>query len=73
MSPSWSLDKDKGWKTMDETKYRGMIGSLLYLAAARLDIMFSACKCAGFQLVPKESHLIAVKRLVILLEPHHVN
>ena len=40
-----------------------MIGSLLYLTASRPDIMFSTCLCARFQANPKESHLIAVKRI----------
>ena len=40
-----------------------MIGSLLYLTASRLDIMFSVCLCARFQACPKESHLSAVKRI----------
>lgn len=40
-----------------------MIGSLLYLTASRPDIMFSVCLCARFQSCPKESHLVAVKRI----------
>jgi len=40
-----------------------MIGSLLYLAGSRLDIMFSVCLCAWFQSAPKESHLTVVKRI----------
>nr|XP_016483994.1 PREDICTED: uncharacterized mitochondrial protein AtMg00810-like [Nicotiana tabacum] len=64
ISPSTSLDKDEQGKLVDETKYRGMIGSLLYIMASRPDIMFSVCKCAMFQLAPKESHLIAVKRII---------
>ena len=40
-----------------------MIDSLLYLTASRPDIMFSTCLCARFQDNPKESHLIAVKRI----------
>ncbi|XP_070048202.1 uncharacterized mitochondrial protein AtMg00810-like [Nicotiana tomentosiformis] len=64
MSPSTSLDKDEQRNPGDETKYRGMIGSLLYLTASRLDIMFIVCKCARFQSTPKESHLTAVKRII---------
>nr|XP_009803664.1 PREDICTED: uncharacterized protein LOC104249002 [Nicotiana sylvestris] len=64
MSPSTSLDKDEQRKSVDETKYRGMIGSLIYLNASRPDIMFSVCKCARFQSAPKESHLTAVKRII---------
>ncbi|XP_019248558.1 PREDICTED: uncharacterized protein LOC109227817 [Nicotiana attenuata] len=64
MSPSTSLDKDEQDKPVDETKYREMIGSLLYLTASRPDIMFSICKCAKFQSAPKESHLTAVKSII---------
>ncbi|GJU41015.1 hypothetical protein Tco_1193972 [Tanacetum coccineum] len=50
-------------ESVDSTKYRGMIGSLLYLTASRPDIMFSVCLCARFQEDPKTSHLEAVKRI----------
>jgi hypothetical protein len=63
MSPSIKLDKDEKGKPVDVKLYRGMIGSLLYLTASRPDIMFSLCLCARFQSCPKESHLIAVKRI----------
>jgi hypothetical protein len=63
MSPSTKLDKDEKGKPVDVKLYRGMIGSLLYLTASRPDIMFSVCLCARFQSSPKESHLIAVKRI----------
>ena len=41
-----------------------MIGSLLYLTVSRLDIHFSVCLCVWFQADLKESHLIAVKRIM---------
>ncbi|XP_070034977.1 secreted RxLR effector protein 161-like [Nicotiana tomentosiformis] len=59
-----SLDKDEKGNSMDETKYRGMIGSLHYLTASRPDIIFIVCKCARLQSAPKELHLIAVKRII---------
>ncbi|GJX80759.1 putative ribonuclease H-like domain-containing protein [Tanacetum coccineum] len=40
-----------------------MIGSLMYLTASRPDIMFIVCACARFQVTPKTSHLLAVKRI----------
>ncbi|KAI5654048.1 hypothetical protein M9H77_31235 [Catharanthus roseus] len=64
MSTSLKLDKDEKGKTVDEKTYRGMISSLLYLTASRPDIMFAVCLCARFQACPKESHLIAVKRIL---------
>ncbi|EOY21627.1 Uncharacterized protein TCM_013597 [Theobroma cacao] len=49
MSPSTKLDKDDKGKNVDQKLYRGMIGSLLYLIASRLDILFNVCLCATFQ------------------------
>ncbi|KAH9762987.1 hypothetical protein KPL70_001016 [Citrus sinensis] len=63
MSTTIKLDKDEKGKEVDIKKYRGMIGSLLYLTASRPDIMFSVCLCPRFQSCPKESHLLAVKRI----------
>ena len=58
------LDLDEGGKMVDQTLYRSMIGSLLYLTASRPDIMFSVCMCARFQANPKEAHLVVVKRIL---------
>ena len=63
MSTSTKLGKDEGGKCVDSKHYRSMIGSLLYLTANRPDIMFSVCWCASYQSCPKESHLLAVKRI----------
>ncbi|GJS66135.1 retrovirus-related pol polyprotein from transposon TNT 1-94 [Tanacetum coccineum] len=63
MSSDTKLMKDEECESVDSTKYRGMIGSLLYLTASRPDIMFSVCLCARFQEAPKTSHLEAVKRI----------
>jgi len=64
MNTACYLDKDEIDQSIDIKKYRGMIGSLLYLSTSRLDIMFSVCKCARYQANPKESHLSAVKRIM---------
>jgi len=64
MSSTLKLDKDLEGPSTDSKKYRGMIGSLLYLTASRPDIMFAVCLCARFQSNPKESHLKAVKRII---------
>ena len=45
-----------------------MIGSLLYLTASRPDIMFAVSMCARFQIDPKTSHLLAVKRILKYLK-----
>ena len=63
MSLSIKLNMDEKCKPIDQTKYRGMIDSLLYLTVSRPDIIYSVCLCARFQACPKESHLNAVKRI----------
>ena len=65
MSTSTKLDKDEKGKCVDIKSYRGMIESLLYLTASRLDIMFSIYLCARFRSYPKESHLNICLRLLI--------
>ncbi|GJS73084.1 putative ribonuclease H-like domain-containing protein [Tanacetum coccineum] len=42
---------------------KSMIGSLMYLIASIPDIMFVVCACVRFQVSPKTSHLLAVKRI----------
>ncbi|GJT56608.1 hypothetical protein Tco_0991662 [Tanacetum coccineum] len=63
MSMETKLTRDEEGESVDNTKYRGMIGSLLYLTASRPDIMFSVCLCARFQKDPKISYLEWVKRI----------
>ncbi|GKB03029.1 hypothetical protein Tco_0831118 [Tanacetum coccineum] len=63
MVPPNNLGHDLNGKTINETQYRGMIGSLMYLSASRPDIQFSTCLCVRYQANPKESHLIVVKRI----------
>ena len=54
MSPTCRLDKDEDGINIDQKLYRGIFGSLLYLKASKLDILFSVCVCARFQFNPKE-------------------
>ncbi|GKF43469.1 hypothetical protein Tco_0130021 [Tanacetum coccineum] len=61
MSTETKLTKDEEGESVDNTKYRGMIGSLLYFTESRPDIVFSVCLCARFQEDPKTSHLEVVK------------
>ncbi|GJU63632.1 retrovirus-related pol polyprotein from transposon TNT 1-94 [Tanacetum coccineum] len=61
MASETKFNRDEDGEPIDDTKYRGMIGSLLYLTASRPNIMFSVC--ARFQEASKTSHLEAVKRI----------
>ncbi|XP_070042617.1 uncharacterized mitochondrial protein AtMg00810-like [Nicotiana tomentosiformis] len=55
---------DEPGSPVNETMYRGIIESLLYLTTSRLDIVFSVGLCVGFQSSPKESQLKAAKRIL---------
>jgi hypothetical protein len=47
---------DEDGEPVDQSEYRSMIGSLLYLMATRPDIQFSVCLCARFQASPRTSY-----------------
>ncbi|GKD65797.1 hypothetical protein Tco_1307905, partial [Tanacetum coccineum] len=57
------LDEDKERKVIDPSHYRGMIGTLLYPTASRLDLQFAICMCARYQARPTKKHLNAVKMI----------
>jgi len=46
MHASKHLSKAELGELVDQTIYKGMIGSLLYLIASRHDIMYNVCLCA---------------------------
>ena len=58
------LTKDEKGEDVDQSLYRSMIGSLLYLTASRPDIAFVVGVCARYRAQPKASHLIQVKRII---------
>ncbi|GJR19436.1 integrase, catalytic region, zinc finger, CCHC-type containing protein [Tanacetum coccineum] len=58
-----STDADLSGTPVDQTKYRSMVGALMYLTASRPDIVHATCYCARYQAKPTEKHLTAVKRI----------
>lgn len=64
MSQSVKLSIDLNGKDVNETLYRSMIGSLLYLTASRPDIAYSVGVYARYQSKPKETHIHSVKRIM---------
>ncbi|GJV68940.1 retrovirus-related pol polyprotein from transposon TNT 1-94 [Tanacetum coccineum] len=68
MVPPNNLGPDLIGKPVNETLYRGMISSLMYLTATRPDIQFSTVLFARYQSNLKESHLIAVKIILRFLK-----
>nr|GEV42580.1 hypothetical protein [Tanacetum cinerariifolium] len=57
------LDLDQNGNPVDATKYRSMIGALMYLTSSRPDIVHSTCLCSRYQAKPTEMHLKEVKRI----------
>jgi len=62
------MDADEAGQPVDSTKYRRLIGSLLYLTTSRPNIQFGVCLCARFQANPKESHFKVAKRILKYLK-----
>ncbi|WVZ53867.1 hypothetical protein U9M48_004755 [Paspalum notatum var. saurae] len=71
MSTNTALDVDEDGEAVDQKEFRGMIGSLLYLTATRLDIQFAVCLCARYQASPRTSHRQAVKRIFRFSDADH--
>jgi hypothetical protein len=63
MQTSCKLRKDDDSKSTDQRKYRSMIGILLYVTTSRPYVMQGVGQVAQFQEEPKESHVLAVKRI----------
>nr|GEX48334.1 reverse transcriptase domain-containing protein [Tanacetum cinerariifolium] len=57
------LDAELSGTLVDQTKYRSMVGALMYLTTSRPDIVHATCYCARYQAKPTEKHLTAVKRI----------
>ena len=57
------LSKDDESLEVDNTMFRSMIGSLLYVTSTRLDVMQVVGLVAIFQWAPKETHVTVVKKI----------
>ncbi|GKE48859.1 hypothetical protein Tco_1480117 [Tanacetum coccineum] len=62
------LDEDLSGIPVDQTRYRSMVGCLMYLTASRPDLVFAVCMCARYQSKPTKKHLDAVKRVFWYLQ-----
>nr|GEZ67627.1 retrovirus-related Pol polyprotein from transposon TNT 1-94 [Tanacetum cinerariifolium] len=61
------LELDQNGTPVNATKYRSMIGALMYLTSSRLDIVHSTFFCARYQAKPTKKHLKEVKRIFCYL------
>ncbi|GJY88506.1 hypothetical protein Tco_0503134 [Tanacetum coccineum] len=57
------LDADLSGTPVDQTKYRSMVGALMYLKASIPGIVHATCYYARYQARPTEKHLREVKRI----------
>jgi hypothetical protein len=62
------LSKDDDSPDVDQSSYRSMIGSLLYMTASHPYIMHAAGMVGRYQAAPKQIHLQAVKRIFMYLK-----
>nr|GEW00140.1 hypothetical protein [Tanacetum cinerariifolium] len=57
------LDEDPLGIPVDQTRFRSMVRSLIYLTASRPDLVFAICMCARYQASPTKKHLETLKRV----------
>ncbi|KAM1196494.1 hypothetical protein ACFX2J_022854 [Malus domestica] len=62
------LCKNDGSEVADESEYRKLVGSLMYLTITRLDIMFGANLLARFMHGPTKKHIGTTKRVLRYIE-----
>ncbi|GKE44723.1 retrovirus-related pol polyprotein from transposon TNT 1-94 [Tanacetum coccineum] len=62
------LDLDQNGAAVDATKYRSLIGALMYLTSSRPDIVHATCLCTRYQAKPTKKRLKEVKRIFRYLQ-----
>nr|GEV19971.1 copia protein [Tanacetum cinerariifolium] len=60
VSKGFSKDADLSGTPVDQTKYRSVVGALMYLTSSRPEIIHATCYCARYQVKPTEKHFTAV-------------
>jgi hypothetical protein len=70
MQTSCKLRKYDDSQYRDQRKYMLMIDNLLYETTSRPYVMHAFRHVARFQAAPKESHVLAIKRIVKYLKGH---
>jgi hypothetical protein len=63
MATGCKLSKDDDSPDVNQSSYRSMIGSLLYITASLPDIMQVVGMVRRYQAIPKQIHLQAIKRI----------
>ncbi|GJZ45358.1 retrovirus-related pol polyprotein from transposon TNT 1-94 [Tanacetum coccineum] len=63
MMDQLKLDEDPLGIPVDQTRFRSMVGSRMYLTDSRPDLVFAVCMCARYQASPTKKLLEALKRV----------
>ena len=64
MVPGTRLSKDKGRMSVDETLFKQLVGSLMYLTVTRPDLMYTVSLISRFMTNPTTAHWPAAKRVL---------
>jgi len=64
MEPGFKLSTQSSSPLVDETLFKRLVGSLIYLTATRHDISFAVNYISCFMSAPKADHWIAAKRVL---------
>jgi len=62
--PGTALSKDDEETSVDATKFKQVVGSLMYLTVTRPDLMFGVSLISRYMATPKASHWVAAKRIL---------
>nr|GEY32325.1 uncharacterized mitochondrial protein AtMg00810-like [Tanacetum cinerariifolium] len=61
------LDAELCGTLVDQTKYRSMVGALMYITSSKPDIVHATCYCARYQARPTEKHLRKIEKGIVEL------
>lgn len=63
--PGYKIQKDEKGVRVNETNFKQIIGSMMYLTVTRPDLMFTVSLTSRFMANPTEMHLQAAKRALL--------
>jgi hypothetical protein len=64
----FKISRDRNGDFVDETYYKQLVGSLMYLTTMRPDMVFVTCLISRYMAKPMEIHLQAAKRALRYLK-----
>lgn len=62
--PGTKLQRDENGERVDETLFKQLVGSLMYLTVTRLDLMYGVCLISRYMANPRMSHWLVAKRIL---------